>query len=209
MEQLEQAAVLEERSRILTREIMEDARKKAARTIQKAEKDAAQLDKETARQCEAVRRELETEAARRAGQEANKIAAGESLECKRLRLARISAHLEELVAEGLARLESLAGREAETVLLAALRATLPRVAAGAVTLFLAPAAGVDGPEALLRKERPDIILTVRREPALFPAEFLLEEEGGRVRHAAVFRELYALKKADCLRAAYHALLGGR
>jgi hypothetical protein len=209
VEQLEQAAVLEERSKILTREILEDARKKAARTIGKAEKDAALLDKETARQCEAVRKELEDDAARRAAQEANKIAAGEGLECKRLRLARISAALEELAAEGLARQEALTGAAAAAVLDAALRATLPRVAAGAAALVLAPGVDEAAPLARIRTERPDVTVTVRREPALFPAEFVLEEEEGRIRHAAVFREVYALKKADCLRAAYRGLFGGR
>ena len=208
MEQQEQADVLKVRSGILTREILEDARKKAARIIQKAEKDAASLVKETSRQCDAIRSELGSAADKKALLEANKITAGAGLECKRLRLARVNVFLEELAEEGLTRLEAMTGAAALEVILRFLGGILPKVAAGEITLILSPDTGEAEPLAMIKKHRPDLAVSVQRDAGLFQGEFILEEEGGRLRYVVVFRDIYKLKRDGCLRAMYQVVLGG-
>ena len=208
MEQNEQAEILIERSRVLAEEILEDARKKAARILKKAEKEAGASVKKADSECLRLSEGIRQEAASRAAVESNKIRAGAGLECKRLRLARISALLEEVAEEGLCALESLSGVEAENMLKKQLTPALRQAESDTAVLVLA----AEADETVLLKyaasERPDLELSVRRDSSLFPAEFILEEEDGRISYPAVFRNMYALNRECCLRAIYGVLFGG-
>lgn len=208
VEQKEQAEILRERSRVLAEEILEDARKKAARILKKAEKEARDAERKAAAECERLTSELGEEAAVRAELEANKIRAGAGLECKRLRLARINGYLEELAEEGLQRLERLSGSEAEAVRSRQVEAALSQARSANALLRLSPDADAEKVLALAASVNPAVEVKVEREEALFPAEFILEEEGGRVRYTAVFREMFPLERERCFRAMYAELFGG-
>lgn len=208
MEQKEQADVLRERGRILAEEILEDARKKAARILKKSEKDAAAVGKKATAECERLTDEIGREAADRAAIESNKIRAGAGLECKRLRLARISAFLEEIAEDGLSGMESLSGPDADALLKKLLESALQRVETGRATLFLAEGVETASIEKKVDSVLPDLELIIDHDSSLHPAEFILKEEDGRISFPAVFRRMYALDRDHCLRALYSSLFGG-
>lgn len=195
-----------EKGQALKQEILEDARKKAKRTLDKADKEKTGILDKADKEAEKLAGDLLAEAERSALIQANKISAGTGLEIKKMRLERIHAFLEEVAEAGLQRMEQLDQKQAKPLLESALDEAFERLQHEELELHVAP--GTD--QALLTKacKQHKRKANIVEEDNLSPGELVVLVEDGARRFEARYRGMYRADKEQLLRRLYTGLFGG-